>query len=63
MVMYTPLFKMDNQQGIPLSVILQPRWEGSLGEMDSCICIAESLCCLPETITMLFVNWLFFNTK
>ena len=27
------------------------------------ICMAESLCCSPETITMLFVNWLYPNTK
>jgi len=35
------------------------------GAMDTCICMAESLCCLPETITMLFVNQLspHFNIK
>ena len=32
MVMYTPLIKMDNQQGILLNVVSQPRWEGSIGE-------------------------------
>ena len=31
--------------------------------MDTCICIAESLCYSPETNTTLFVNWLFPNTK
>ena len=31
--------------------------------MDTCICMAESLRCLPETITTLFVNWLYHNTK
>ena len=31
---------------------------GVWGRMDTCICIAESLCCPPET-----VNWLYSNTK
>ena len=29
-----------------------------LGEMDTCICVAESPHCSPEAITMLFFNWL-----
>ena len=29
-----------------------------LGEMDTCICVAESLHCSPEAITKLFFNWL-----
>jgi len=28
---------------------------GVWGRMDACICMAESLCCPPETITALFV--------
>ena len=35
---------------------------GVWGRMDPCVFMAESLCCLPETIT-LFVNWLYLNTK
>ena len=31
--------------------------------MDTCICIAESLHCSPETITILFVKCLYPNTK
>ena len=31
------------------------------GRMDTCICMAESLPCSPETITTLFMNWLFPN--
>ena len=27
------------------------------------MCMAETLCCSPETITTLFVNWLYPNTK
>ena len=33
---------------------------GGLGRMDTCICMAEALHCLPETITMLLVSWLCF---
>ena len=33
------------------------------GRVDTCICMAESLCCSLETITTLFVNWLYPNTK
>ena len=39
--------------GTLLNVMWQLRWEGSLGGMDTCIWIAESLCCPPETIIML----------
>ena len=28
------------------------------GRMDTCICVAESLCCSPETVTTLLVNQL-----
>ena len=31
--------------------------------MGTCICMAESLRCKPETVTTLFVNWLYLNTK
>ena len=33
------------------------------GRVDTCICMAESLCCSLETITTLFVNWLYPSTK
>ena len=33
----------------------QPRWEEGLGENDTCICMAESLHCSPETITTLLI--------
>ena len=36
----------------------QPGWEGSLGEkMDTCVCMAESLCCAPETIAALLIRY------
>ena len=28
------------------------------GEMDTCICMAESLCCSPETITTLLIGYI-----
>ena len=27
------------------------------GRMDTCICMAESLCCAPETITTLLIGY------
>ena len=42
----------------------QPEQEQSLGENGYMyICVAESLCCSPETATTLFVNPLYPNTK
>ena len=52
---------MNNQQGIAqgtlLNVMWQPGWEGSLGRMDTCICMAESLHWSPETITTLLTGY------
>ena len=33
-------------------------WKGSLGEKGCsvCVCVAESLCCAPETITTLLIS-------
>ena len=28
---------------------------GVSGSMDACLCVAESLCCLPETVTSLLI--------
>ena len=27
------------------------------GRMDTCMCMAESLCCLPETVTILLIGY------
>jgi len=43
--------------GIPLSVMWQPVREGSLRENGYGICMAESLCCPPETITTLLISY------
>ena len=39
--------------GTLLNVMCQPGWEENLGESGymTCICMAESLCCPPETAT------------
>ena len=66
---HNAIFKMDNQQGLTvqhreLCLVLSGSLDGRRlwGRMDICICMAESLCHSPETIT-LFVNWLYSNTK
>ena len=35
------------------------------GRMDTCVCMAESLCCLPETITILLIGYtpIYFITQ
>ena len=38
-----------------LNVMWQPGWEG--GRMDTCICLAESLHCPPETIMKLLIGY------
>ena len=56
------IFKMDNQQGCTvqhkevffmLCGSLDGR--GVWGRVDTCICMVESLCCPPETITILWL--------
>ena len=37
--------------------IWQPGWEGSLGGMDTCISMAEFLCCVPESIKTLLIGY------
>ena len=49
----TELKNTHATHGTLLSVMWQPGWEGSLGRMDTSIYLAESLCCSPETITIL----------
>ena len=63
MVMYTAIFKMVNQQGpIIQHMELCSVFCGSLdgrgvwGRMDTRICTAESLHCLPETVTTLLLG-------
>ena len=44
-------------KGTLLNVSGQPGWEGSLGSMDTCICVAQTLHCSPETITILLIDY------
>ena len=39
-----------------LSVMWQPGWEGSLRRLETCLCLAESLCCPSESITTLLIS-------
>ena len=61
MDMYLLLFlKMGNQQEPivqHLELWIQPGWEGSLGENVYMVCMDESLCCSPETITALLIGY------
>ena len=57
---HTVIFKMDNQQtptiqNMKLCTKLCSSLDGRgvWGRMDTCMCMAESLCCSPETITTL----------
>ena len=67
---HTAVFKMSNQQGPTVqhvelcSVLRGSLYErGLLGRMDTCICMTEFLLCSPKTMTTLFVNLLYPNTK
>ena len=50
-------------QGTLLSVMWQPPWDGVWGRMDSCVCMAESLCYSPETITTLLIGYTSIQNK
>ena len=43
-------------QGTLLNAMWKPGWEEIWGRIDTCICMAESLCCLPETTKILFIS-------
>ena len=61
---HTAVFHMENQQGPAVQHReLCSVSRGSLdgrgvwGRMDTCACMAEPLCCPPETITALFIGY------
>ena len=59
MDMYTLLYlKCITNKVLLLNVMWQPGREGSLGGTDTCICMAESLCCASETITTLLIGYI-----
>ena len=41
----------------------QPGWEGALGKMDTCMCMAESLQGSPETSTVLLISYISMQNK
>jgi len=58
------LFKVDNQQlptvlNMELCLMLCNSLDGrgAWGRMDSCRCMAESLCCPPESVTILLTGY------
>ena len=58
-VMYTQpyskwIINKDLLYGSLLNVLWQPGWEGRI---DTCICMAESLCCSPDTTTTLLIGY------
>ena len=67
---HTAMFKMDNKQGptvqhMELCSVLCGSLDGTevWERMDTWICMTESLCCSPETITTLFANHLYPDKK
>ena len=61
---HTAILRVDNQQGSTvqhreLCSMLCGSLDGKgvWGTMGPCICMAESLCCLPETITSLVIGY------
>ena len=67
---HTAMFEMDNQQGPTvfhreLCSMLCGSLDGRgvWWRMDTCICLAESLCCSPETITKLLIGYTAIQNK
>ena len=61
---HTAIFKMDDQKGPNVQhrkqcLMLHGSLDGmgAWGRMDTCICMAEFLCCPPETITTLLTSY------
>ena len=56
-VVVVPTRTYHTAQGTLLSVMRQPGWGRARGRTDTCICMAESLCCPPETIITLLTGY------
>ena len=57
------LFGFGNRWiNMELSVMCQPGWQWGLGE-NGYMCVAESLCCSPETITTLLTGYTLIQKK
>ena len=55
--------KVTRGQRTLLNVMWQPEWEERLGRMDSCVCMAESLCCPLESVTALLIGYQFSSVQ
>ena len=69
-LVHTAIFKMDNQQGPTVQQReLCSMLCGSLdgrgvwGRMDTCVCMAESLCCASEAVTTLLIGYIPIQNK
>ena len=67
---HTAIFEIDNQQGPTVShrelcsmLCGSLDGRGVWGRMDTCICMAESLHCSPETITTLLIGYTLIQNK
>ena len=56
---HTAIFKMDICSNLCGSLDGRGVWR----RMDICICVAESLCCLPETITTCLIGYTPISNK
>ena len=72
-VNFRGILVLCNQEGHPLckdqgdvmelcSMLCGSR-EGSLGRVDTCVCMAEFPCCSPETITALLIGYIPYQKK
>ena len=43
--------------GTLLNVMYLPECKGVGDKMDTCMCMVDSLCCTPETITTLLISY------
>ena len=58
------VFKLENKQNLTVQhrelcsmVCGSLDGRGIQGRMDTCVCVTESLCCPPETITTLLISY------
>ena len=65
---HTAVFRMDNQQGPTVQLrelcsvlCCSLDKKGLFGRMETCIGMAESLHCPPETITTFSLHWIYNN--
>ena len=55
------MIKTESRQGSHRNLLNAVWWldgRGVGGRMDTCVCMAESLCCSPETVTTLLTGYI-----